>query len=181
MLLDRGFRPVGENQHWRSERAYVGYNSFWSDPVTGHVFEVQFHTEASYLAKSVSHDLFSGIRAMDKSQRRTPEYLDAMAAHDAYFAAVPTPDGAADVGLPAGGPRTDPAADLPPLPYARSAELSSGRSPEASADLTSGAPPDVNGPPVASDPRHRVTDAEALELARTHLLKTSAGLAFYTA
>jgi hypothetical protein len=34
---------------------------------------------------------------------------------------------------------------------------------------------------MASDPRHRVTDAEAIELARAHLLKTSAGLAFYTA
>ncbi|MDT5026520.1 MAG: hypothetical protein QOE61_2946, partial [Micromonosporaceae bacterium] len=39
-LLDRGFRPVGEFRRWGATSGYLGYNTTWSDPASGHVFEV---------------------------------------------------------------------------------------------------------------------------------------------
>jgi hypothetical protein len=159
LLLDRGFRPVDEFRSWRDEPGYLGYNTFWSDPVSGHVFEIQFHTEPSFVAKTVSHSLFAQIRGAAPELMGTPELLAKKAEHDAYFVDVSIPDGAADVRIPPDVPLHDPTGDLPPLQHSRAAD-------------DPGLPPDV---------RRFATDTEVLELARQNVFDTNAGLAFYAA
>lgn len=94
-LGDAGCQPVALHNTWGSG-AYQGVNSFWRDPETGHVFEVQFHTQESFDAKMVTHGLYE--------QARLPG-LDAAAvqrlraAQNRIFGTVPRPDGAGDVKL----------------------------------------------------------------------------------
>ncbi|WP_258945952.1 hypothetical protein [Lentzea californiensis] len=42
--------------------AYKGINSTWRDRETGHLFEMQFHTESSLLAKSIEHPWYQLLR-----------------------------------------------------------------------------------------------------------------------
>jgi hypothetical protein len=56
-----GYEPVKFKNTWGSP-AYQGINSFWRDPQTGHVFEMQFHTQDSFDAKMVTHDLYEQAR-----------------------------------------------------------------------------------------------------------------------
>src|SRR5256714_5729196 len=54
-LLDHGFEPVKFKNFWGAPDGYRGVNSFWHDPRTGQVFEVQVHTDASFQAKTETH------------------------------------------------------------------------------------------------------------------------------
>ena len=167
-LLDRGFRPVGEFRRWSATSGYLGYNTTWSDPASGHVFEVQFHTESSFVAKTISHPAYEALRAVPRAQRDTPEYRALQAAHDAYFVDVPIPDGARDVRIPKNVPRYDPSGDLPDLPDLP--DLLHQRSADDGPGL----------PIMGDDTRRLATDAEALDLVRHNVFDTNAGLGFYT-
>src|SRR5256714_1715734 len=54
-LLDHGFEPVKFKHFCGAPDGYRGVNSFWHDPRTGQVFEVQVHTDASFQAKTETH------------------------------------------------------------------------------------------------------------------------------
>jgi hypothetical protein len=157
-LLDRGFRPVSQMQRWDGPSGYVGLNTSWSDPLSGHVFEIQFHTEASFIAKSDSHPLFEQIRQLSPDH---PDLSTLRADHDAYFVDVVAPPGAAELRIPETVAKHDPTPDVPVDPRARSVD-----------DLLA---------QLLADPRRPATDAEALDIVRRTAFETPAGLGFYEA
>lgn len=68
-LRSSGFQLVegGWRNFWATE-IYRGINSRWRDPVSGQLFEVQFHTPASVRAKETTHEAYE--------RARLPELLD---------------------------------------------------------------------------------------------------------
>ncbi|OHV04665.1 hypothetical protein BKN37_08830 [Mycobacterium talmoniae] len=101
-LLANGYEPVKFKNSWGSETedgnpAYQGINSFWRDPVSGHVFEVQFHTPSSFDAKMNTHPLYAEEREVGTSPERVRELQRQQAA---IFGAVPRPPGSTDLALP---------------------------------------------------------------------------------
>ena len=55
---------------WEGDQ-YKGINTQWRDPETAQLFEVQFHTQASYEAKQLSHAAYERIRNPQTLGRRT--------------------------------------------------------------------------------------------------------------
>ncbi|MFG3282908.1 hypothetical protein [Streptomyces sp. NPDC048111] len=89
----RGFENVTFKNTWDSA-GYKGINSTWRDPVSGQVFEVQFHTPESFTAKMDGHLLYE--------QERLPgiahdELAAIRAEQSALFGKVPVPHGAGDL------------------------------------------------------------------------------------
>jgi hypothetical protein len=93
---DAGFESVKFKNTWGSP-AYQGINSFWRDPSTGHVFEMQFHTQDSFDAKMVTHDLYEQARLPGVSDERKQELADQQ---NGIFNAVPRPQGASGIRPP---------------------------------------------------------------------------------
>lgn len=91
-----GFEPVKFKNTWGSP-AYQGINSFWRDPNTGHVFEMQFHTQESFDAKMVTHDLYEQARLPGVPPERVQELNDQQ---NQIFGAVPRPQGASGIRPP---------------------------------------------------------------------------------
>lgn len=60
-LEDRGFQQSERRNTWIEEQ-YKGINSRWHDPESGQLFELQFHTEASYEAKQLTHCAYERTR-----------------------------------------------------------------------------------------------------------------------
>jgi len=60
-LQAQGFERVGWRNTWADD-LYRGINSWWRDPDTGLIFEVQFHTDASYEAKQLTHLAYERLR-----------------------------------------------------------------------------------------------------------------------
>ena len=60
-LLDRGFQPFDRVNSWQADE-YKGINSRWRDPESGLLFEVQFHTRASFEAKQLTHRAYERLR-----------------------------------------------------------------------------------------------------------------------
>lgn len=60
---------------WESDQ-YKGINSQWREPSTGQLFEVQFHTQASFEAKQLSHAAYERIRNPQTSDAELPELED---------------------------------------------------------------------------------------------------------
>jgi hypothetical protein len=60
-LEARGFQQAERRNTWVDEQ-YKGINSRWRDPDSGQLFEVQFHTEASYEAKQLTHCAYERTR-----------------------------------------------------------------------------------------------------------------------
>jgi hypothetical protein len=60
-LQARDYANISWKDTWGSE-GYKGINSTWRDPMSGQLFEVQFHTPASFDAKMVTHALYEKIR-----------------------------------------------------------------------------------------------------------------------
>jgi hypothetical protein len=92
-LLREGFERVDLRNTWESE-AYKGINTRWRVTENRQVFEVQFHTEASYEAKQETHAAYERLRhpATPKDeQEQLVEYQRAINAR------VPTPPGATDI------------------------------------------------------------------------------------
>jgi hypothetical protein len=67
-LKERGFEPVELRNSW-TDCHYRGINSRWREPLTGQLFEVQFHTQTSYEAKQLTHAAYERLR--------NPKTLDA--------------------------------------------------------------------------------------------------------
>jgi hypothetical protein len=92
-LMGQGFERADLRNTWESED-YKGINSRWRLPENGQVFEVQFHTQASYEAKQETHAAYERLRAPSTSkdeQERLAEYQRAVNAR------VPTPPGATEI------------------------------------------------------------------------------------
>jgi len=96
-MRNAGFEPVELKNSWGRERGYLGINSVWRDPETGHLFEMQFHTEASLAAKEGTHPIydFTRVPGLDPSVAGTLGRW-----HDDVFTKVPRPPGAAGVRWP---------------------------------------------------------------------------------
>jgi hypothetical protein len=60
-LKAAGFEPVERRNSWTNEE-YKGINSRWQVSENRQLFEVQFHTEASYEAKQLTHPAYERIR-----------------------------------------------------------------------------------------------------------------------
>lgn len=90
-LKSAGFEPVQWKSAWgESGTGYQGVNSWWRDPDSGQIFEVQFHTPESFDAKMVTHGLYE--------QRRVPgvdpAVKDAIRVQEGeIFDAIPRPEG----------------------------------------------------------------------------------------
>jgi hypothetical protein len=60
-LLDRGFQAFDRVNSWEKDE-YKGINSRWRDPDSELLFEVQFHTRASFEAKQLTHAAYERLR-----------------------------------------------------------------------------------------------------------------------
>lgn len=60
-LMSHGFTEVDRRNTWDSSQ-YKGINSWWQEPYSGQLFEVQFHTRASFEAKQLTHAAYERIR-----------------------------------------------------------------------------------------------------------------------
>jgi hypothetical protein len=78
---------------WESDQ-YKGINTQWREPATAQLFEVQFHTQASYEAKQLSHAAYERIRNPQTSDAELPELEDFQRK---VCAKIPIPPGAPDI------------------------------------------------------------------------------------
>jgi len=92
-LKATGFEFVGLRNTWDREE-YKGINSWWREPVSGLLLEVQFHTQASYEAKQLTHAAYERIRNPGTSD---DEVERLRASQREVFGRVPAPPGAADI------------------------------------------------------------------------------------
>jgi hypothetical protein len=60
-LTRYGYKLVGRKPSWLGKE-YKGINTQWRDPASGQLFEVQFHTPASWNAKQRTHDSYEKIQ-----------------------------------------------------------------------------------------------------------------------
>src|SRR5581483_4429710 len=92
-LEKRGFRQTECRNTWTGE-SYKGINSRWWDPETRQLFEVQFHTEASYEAKQLTHSAYE--RARDPNTGRA-ELRELREVQKDLCGRLATPRGATDI------------------------------------------------------------------------------------
>src|SRR6266511_984096 len=111
-LSEGGYDPVKLTNSWGEPGGYRGINSFWRDPETGQVFELQLHTPASFEAKSAMHDALDQPIRTPTDPSDPAELVRLRARLDEVFALVPVPDGAASVRLPNGVDRQAQAASV---------------------------------------------------------------------
>ena len=78
---------------WESDQ-YKGINTQWREPETAQLFEVQFHTQASFEAKQLSHAAYERIRNPQTSDAELPELEDFQRK---VCAKIPIPPGATDI------------------------------------------------------------------------------------
>ncbi|MFH9867064.1 hypothetical protein ACH4NT_13380 [Streptomyces lydicus] len=92
-LEARGFESVTFKNTWDSV-GYKGINSTWRDPVSGQVFELQFHTADSFAAKMDGHILYEKERLPGVSRIE----IAAIKAEQAeLFGKVPVPRDAGEI------------------------------------------------------------------------------------
>ncbi|MBP2056777.1 hypothetical protein J2Z21_009796 [Streptomyces griseochromogenes] len=94
-LRARGFENVTFKNTWGGS-GYKGINSTWRDPSSGQVFEVQFHTPESFVAKMDTHVLYEKGRLPGIS---SDEFSAIQAAQNDLFDKVPVPRGADSISL----------------------------------------------------------------------------------
>lgn len=92
-LKSAGFELVERKNCWGTEQ-YKGINSRWREPGTGQLFEVQFHTQASFEAKQETHAAYEKLRSPGTSKA---EQNDLAAYQCQISARVPIPPGAKDI------------------------------------------------------------------------------------
>ncbi|WP_019056450.1 hypothetical protein [Streptomyces prunicolor] len=108
-LRSQGFDNVTFKDTWNSP-GYKGINSTWRDPVSGRVFEVQFHTPESFAAKMDGHILYEKERLPGVS----PEELTAIRAQQGeLFGKVPVPHGVEVINLDHELPTAHPSTHAP--------------------------------------------------------------------
>jgi hypothetical protein len=85
-----GYKLVGRKPSWLGKE-YKGINSQWRDPASGQLFEVQFHTPASWDAKQRTHDSYEKVQ----DPATTPEDRARLKAYQREVAtSAPIPPGA---------------------------------------------------------------------------------------
>jgi hypothetical protein len=92
-LKAEGFKPVELKNSWTAEE-YKGINSRWRAPESGQLLEVQFHTQASFEAKQLTHPAYEKLRnpATPKAEQ------DELVAYQRNVTSrIPIPSGATDV------------------------------------------------------------------------------------
>lgn len=92
-LKATGFELVELRNTWEREE-YKGINTWWREPMSGLLFEVQFHTQASYEAKQLTHAAYERIRGPGTPDDEV-ERLRAFQRE--VFGKVPLPPCAADI------------------------------------------------------------------------------------
>jgi hypothetical protein len=93
-LTVRGFelaKPLKNS--WDSDQ-YKGINGQWREPATRQLFEVQFHTQASFEAKQLSHAAYERIRNPQTSDAELRELEDFQRQ---VCAKVPIPPGGTEI------------------------------------------------------------------------------------
>ena len=92
-LEDAGFVQIEHRNTWTSEQ-YRGLNSRWREPQSGQLFEVQFHTEASFEAKQLTHPAYERLRnpATPDDERDELHEFQRQVCHK-----IPVPPGAAEI------------------------------------------------------------------------------------
>jgi hypothetical protein len=86
-IADEGCDLVERKPSWSGEE-YKGINSQWRDTSSGQLFEVQFHTPASWDVKQKTHDAYEKIECLTTA----PEERARLRAYQREVAAsVPTP------------------------------------------------------------------------------------------
>jgi hypothetical protein len=90
-LRAEGFELASPSKNTWHEAGYKGINSWWRDPGSGQLFEIQFHTPESFDAKMVTHDIYKQARLLDVDD---PARAALDLRQDEIFATVPRPDGA---------------------------------------------------------------------------------------
>jgi hypothetical protein len=88
-----GFGRFDRKNSWHEDE-YKGINSRWRAPNGGQLFEVQFHTEASFKAKQETHRAYERLRALPEDEA---EVRQLRAFQREVTAKVPIPPGAADI------------------------------------------------------------------------------------
>lgn len=73
--LGEQFTIVDLRNSWPTEE-YKGINSRWRVPGNGQIFEVQFHTQASFDAKQLTHAAYEKIRDPSTSKEAREELQD---------------------------------------------------------------------------------------------------------
>jgi len=97
-LTARGFELAKPLKNSWSSDQYKGINTQWREPATGQLFEVQFHTLASFEAKQLTHRAYERIRNPQTSDAELAELEDFQRQ---ACAKVPIPPGATEVDAPA--------------------------------------------------------------------------------
>lgn len=92
-LQDRGFEPVDMVNSWEAAE-YKGINSRWREPESRMLFEVQFHTRASFEAKQLTHAAYERLRNPVTSDHERAE-LQAFQRH--VSAEIPMPTGVTSI------------------------------------------------------------------------------------
>jgi hypothetical protein len=95
-LSGEGFELAEFRNTWSHEE-YKGINSRWRVPGNGQLFEVQFHTRASFEAKQETHTAYERLRALPPDHE---EVYDLRAYQREVTANIPVPPGALHVLLP---------------------------------------------------------------------------------
>ncbi|MGH3467460.1 MAG: hypothetical protein ACRDQF_07000, partial [Thermocrispum sp.] len=90
VLRGRGFEVVSFKNTWGSQ-GYQGINAAFREPGSGVVFELQFHTPASFEAKMGNHELYEQARLPGVDEATRADLAERMRE---AFDAVPRPDGA---------------------------------------------------------------------------------------
>lgn len=92
-LQGNGFKLDKLKNYWSNDE-YRGINSRWTELETGQRFEVQFHTQISFEAKSLTHSAYKRLRTQ-QADRFEEMVLEAF--QKKVVAEVPVPPGAADI------------------------------------------------------------------------------------
>lgn len=95
-LRNRGLTLVALRNTWTNDQ-YKGINTQWREPTSGLLFEVQFHTQASFAARELTHKAYERIRIGDTAVKGAEmAILRAFQRH--VNAVVSIPPGAVDIG-----------------------------------------------------------------------------------
>ena len=91
-----GFELVEFRNSWTHEE-YKGINSRWQVPENAQLFEIQFHTQASFEAKEETHKAYKRLRVLPDDHEEVHE-LRAYQRH--VCTRIPVPPDAPDVSVP---------------------------------------------------------------------------------
>jgi hypothetical protein len=96
-MRSRGFELAEAPRNTWGGQGYQGINSFWRDPHSRHLFQVQFHTPDSLAARDAASRLYERQRLPGISPDEAARLRQAQ---EEIFRRVPVPRGAADLRFP---------------------------------------------------------------------------------